>query len=58
MTRIMPQMAVDFMLDMKKSLDPKNIFAINNTIYSSELEEKEDNETHKHWGIQMLPKMA
>jgi alkyldihydroxyacetonephosphate synthase len=39
MKRIMPGTAIDFMQDVKKSLDPKNIFAINNTIYRLENEE-------------------
>jgi alkyldihydroxyacetonephosphate synthase len=39
-------MAIDFMQDMKKSLDPKNVFAINNTIYRTEGEEKEDQAHH------------
>jgi hypothetical protein len=42
MKQIMPPMAVDFMQDMKNSLDPKNIFAINNTIYRLQNEEEED----------------
>lgn len=45
---IMPPMAIDFMADMKRSIDPKNIFAINNTIYRWENEEKEDIEGVKH----------
>ena len=44
--RIMSPMAVDFLQDMKQSLDPKNVFAINNTIYRLENEEKEDLEGH------------
>jgi hypothetical protein len=39
MKRIMPPMAVEFMQDIKKSVDPKNIFAINNTVFRSEQEE-------------------
>lgn len=42
MNRVYPQAALDFMQEMKMSLDPKNIFAINNTIYRSEAEEKAD----------------
>lgn len=42
MKHIMPPMAVDFMQDMKHSLDPKNVFAINNTIYRLANEEEED----------------
>lgn len=43
---ILPDPAIDFMAEMKKSLDPKNIFAINNTIYRLPNEEKEDLEGH------------
>lgn len=46
MKQIMPPMAVDLMADIKKTLDPKNIFAINNTIYRSEAEEKAELEGH------------
>lgn len=45
MKQILPPMALDLMQDVKKALDPKNIFAINNTIYRLENEEKED---HAH----------
>ena len=48
MKRILPPMALDLMHDVKKSLDPKNVFAINNTIYRLENEEKEDLEGHAH----------
>ncbi len=41
-------MAIDFMQDMKQSLDPKNVFAINNTIYRLEGEEEEDLKGHGH----------
>ena len=44
----LPPMALQFMQDMKLALDPKNIFAINNTIYRSEEEEKEELEGHQH----------
>ena len=40
--RTLPPMALDLMQNVKESLDPKNIFAINNTIYRSAEEEKED----------------
>lgn len=46
MTRIMPPMGVDLLQDIKKAIDPKNIFAINNTIYRLEGEEQEDLEGH------------
>ena len=48
MKRILPPMALDLMQDVKKSLDPKNVFAINNTIYRLENEEKDDLEGHAH----------
>lgn len=48
MKQILPEPALDLMQEMKKSLDPKNIFAINNTIYRLENEEKEDNEASHH----------
>jgi alkyldihydroxyacetonephosphate synthase len=38
--------ALELMQDLKTSLDPKNVFAINNTIYRSAEEEKEDLEGH------------
>ena len=44
----LPPMALDLMQDIKKSLDPKNIFAINNTIYRMEGEEKSDLEGTLH----------
>lgn len=39
-------MAINLMQNIKESLDPKNIFAINNTIYRSEEEKKADLEGH------------
>lgn len=44
--KTMTPMGLDFMQDMKKALDPKNIFAINNTIYREEGEEEEDLNQH------------
>lgn len=45
--KTLPPMALDLMQDIKTSLDPKNVFAINNTIYRYAEEEKEDLEgTH------------
>ena len=46
MTRVYPQAALDFMNEIKQSIDPKNIFAINNTIYRDEAEAKRDLEGH------------
>jgi ABC-type iron transport system FetAB ATPase subunit len=46
MRQILPDPALNFMQEMKKSLDPNNIFAINNTIYRLPNEEKEDLEGH------------
>lgn len=46
MKRILPPMALEFMNDMKQSLDPKNVFAINNTIYRLEGEEEEELKGH------------
>jgi len=40
MKETLPQMALDFIKDMKDSLDPNNIFAINNTVYRLEGEEE------------------
>lgn len=34
----------DMMAGVKAAIDPKNIFAINNTIYRSQAEEKRDHE--------------
>ena len=47
MKRIMAPVGVDFQAEAKKILDPKNIFAINNTIYRLEGEEKKDLEHHQ-----------
>jgi len=44
--KTLPPMALEFMQDIKQSLDPKNIFAINNTIYRSEEEKRADLEGH------------
>ena len=38
--RTLPRMAIDWQKAIKDSIDPKNIFAINNTIYRSEEERK------------------
>ena len=43
----MTQTGLDFMQDFKKAVDPKNIFAVNNTIYREEGEEQAD-EAHGH----------
>jgi alkyldihydroxyacetonephosphate synthase len=48
MKDILPSPALEFMQEIKKSLDPKNVFAINNTIYRLENEEKEDLEGTGH----------
>ena len=48
MKDILPLPALEFMQEIKKSLDPKNVFAINNTIYRLENEEKEDLEGTGH----------
>jgi alkyldihydroxyacetonephosphate synthase len=40
--RTLPPIAIEVMKKVKESLDPKNIFAINNTIYREEGEEEED----------------
>ena len=39
MSRILPPMALELQQNIKTSLDPKNIFASNNTIYRSAAEE-------------------
>ena len=39
MKRIASPMAINFMLETKKIFDPKNIFAINNTLYRLDGEE-------------------
>lgn len=44
----LPQMAVDLMQSIKENIDPKNIFAVNNTIYRSEEEKKDDLEGNHH----------
>ena len=38
----LPPMAIDFMKDLKTTLDPKNVFAINNTIYRQPGEKEAD----------------
>jgi alkyldihydroxyacetonephosphate synthase len=38
----LPPMAIEFMHDLKQSFDPKNIFAINNTVYRNEGEKEDD----------------
>ena len=38
--RTIPQMAIDWQKQIKDAVDPKNIFAINNTISRSEEESK------------------
>lgn len=40
MNRVVSPTGIEFMKDIKTSLDPNNIFAINNTIYRDEEEEK------------------
>jgi alkyldihydroxyacetonephosphate synthase len=42
MKRTLPPMAIDLMQSVKQSLDPNNVFAINNTIYRHEGEEEAD----------------
>ena len=39
MKRVMTPVAYEMMHDFKQSIDPKNIFAINNTIYCNEEDE-------------------
>lgn len=41
-SHIMPPMAIDFMNDVKKSLDPKNVFSTNNTVYRLQNEEADE----------------
>lgn len=41
-------MGLEMMQDIKKAIDPKNIFAINNTIYNEEGEEEEERKNHSH----------
>ena len=43
-------MALNFMQDIKQAIDPKNIFAINNTIYRLEGEEEKELSGH-HWKL-------
>ena len=43
-----PKFAIQFMVETKKYFDPKNVFAINNTFYTSEEEERLDNPEHSH----------
>ncbi len=43
-------MAINLMQNIKESLDPKNVFAINNTIYRSAEEEKEDHAKREEIG--------
>lgn len=38
----LPPMAIEIMNDLKQALDPKNIFAVNNTIYRLEGEKERD----------------
>jgi alkyldihydroxyacetonephosphate synthase len=38
----LPPMAIEFMKDLKTTLDPKNVFAINNTIYRQPGEKEAD----------------
>lgn len=40
MDRTLPRMAIEWQKNIKDSLDPKNIFGVNNTIYRSEEERK------------------
>jgi len=40
--KTMTPTGIEFMHNMKNSIDPKNIFAINNTIYRLEGEEEAD----------------
>lgn len=39
-------MGLEMMHDIKKAIDPKNIFAINNTIYKDADEEEEEIKNH------------
>ena len=39
--RTLPKMAIDWQKSIKDSINPRNIFAINNTIYRSEQEKAE-----------------
>lgn len=42
MNKVLPPASIKYLLDAKKQMDPKNIFASNNTIYSSEQDEIDD----------------
>lgn len=44
MNKTMSPTGINFMKDIKESIDPKNVFAINNTIYRLEGEEQADYE--------------
>ncbi|CDW72571.1 alkyldihydroxyacetonephosphate peroxisomal [Stylonychia lemnae] len=44
--KTMPPMAIDIMRNFKDIIDPKNVFAVNNTIYQNE-EERQNDLTHK-----------
>lgn len=46
LSKTYPKLMIDLMKEVKKTLDPKNIFAINNTYYASKEEEIEDNKEH------------
>ena len=46
MKRTVTPLALEMLNDVKKSIDPNNVFAINNTVYRDEAEEKEDMEGH------------
>jgi hypothetical protein len=46
MDRILSPLALQMMKDMKKALDPKDIFAINNTVYRDDAEETADKHGH------------
>lgn len=46
MNRVLSPVGIDFLRDMKKNLDPNNIFAISNTVYKDAEEEKADLEGH------------
>jgi ABC-type iron transport system FetAB ATPase subunit len=46
MKETLPPMAIELMDNIKKSLDPNNVFAINNTIYRLEGEEEADLNHH------------
>ena len=46
MKKTLTPMALNFMQDIKQAIDPKNIFAINNTIYRLEGEEEKELSGH------------